>query len=165
LNYQFTLFCGVSYNRRMKTELNQLKLTSQNAAAHLLGLCLMSAAMVPVWIGCSPEAQRTADTNPAGVYTLASVDEKTVPCGLTHDGTTITIKSGVFTIETNGACRSLITFTVPSQGDMSREVKATYTRQGSELTLQWEGAGMTRGNLKGNQFTMTNEGMVFSYRK
>jgi len=31
--------------------------------------------------------------------------------------------------------------------------------------MQWEGAGMTQGQIKGNQFTMTNEGMVFSYRK
>jgi hypothetical protein len=48
---------------------------------------------------------------------------------------------------------------------MSREVKATYTRQGTQITMQWEGAGMTMGNVSGNTFTMTNEGMVFAYRK
>ena len=32
---------------------------------------------------------------------------------------------------------------MPSGGDSSREVKAAYTRQGSKLTIQWEGAGTT----------------------
>jgi hypothetical protein len=48
---------------------------------------------------------------------------------------------------------------------ITREVKATYTRQGSKLTMQWEGAGMTTGTVEGDMFTMNNEGMVFSYRK
>jgi hypothetical protein len=85
--------------------------------------------------------------------------------GLTHEGVTLTVKSGVFTITADGRCRSQMTFSVPQRGDMSRDVKATYTRQGNELTMHWEGAGTTLGSVHGNSFTMTNEDMVLAYQK
>jgi hypothetical protein len=120
--------------------------------------------------GCKPEAKVTtdkvaADINPVGSYTLVSVDGQNVPCTTAHEGHTMTIKAGMFTINGDGTCGSRITLSVPSRGDMNVDVKATYTRQGPELTMQWVGAGMTMGNVNGNTFTMTNEGMVFAYRK
>ena len=75
------------------------------------------------------------------------------------------IKSGTFTIAANGRCSSRMFFSVGSRKDMDLERKASYTRQGAELTMQWEGAGMTMGNVHDNTFTMTNEGMVFCYQK
>lgn len=56
-------------------------------------------------------------------------------------------------------------FALPSGADSSREVKATYTRQGSTLTTKRDGAGMTTGTVEGDPFTMNNEGMIFAYRK
>jgi hypothetical protein len=165
MNYQFTSFSHIGYNRIMKTELNTPNLKPQNATPHFLGLCLLSAILMLASTGCKQEAGSNANTNPTGVYTLVSVDGKSVPCSLTHEAAALTIKSGVFTIKTDSSCSSQITFSVPSRGDMSREVKATYTRQGAQLTMQWEGAGMTMGNVNGNSFTMTNEGTVFAYRK
>jgi hypothetical protein len=106
-----------------------------------------------------------ADINPAGTYTLMSVDGKPVPCALTHEGVNVTVKSGVFTISSDGTCSSKIIFSVPSNGDVNREVKATYTRQGAKLTMKWEGAGITMGNVESNTFTMDNEGMAFTYQK
>ena len=133
---------------------------------HFLGLCLISAFLVLVWTGCKKnEAGSNTNIDPTGVYALVSVDGQNVPCSTTHEGHTMTIKSGAFTINGDGTCGSRITLSVPSRGDMNVDVKATYTRQGPELTMQWEGAGMTMGNVKGNTFTMTNEGMVFAYRK
>jgi hypothetical protein len=159
------------YNGIMKkTEPNKSNIKLQSAMPHFLGLCLISAFLMLTGTGCKPEAKVTtdkvaADINPVGSYTLVSVDGKSVPCSLAHEGAALTIKSGVFTIKADSNCSSQITFSVPTRGDMSREVKATYTRQGAELTMQWEGAGMTMGNVNGNTFTMTNEGMVYAYRK
>jgi hypothetical protein len=118
-----------------------------------------------VLTGCTNESRAPAGIDPAGVYTLVSVDSKSLPGSLTHEGAAMTVKSGVFTINADGSCRSQTTFSVQSRPDTTREVKATYTRQGPELTMRWEGAGMTKGKIIGGQFTMTNEGMVFSYRK
>lgn len=154
------------YDCIMKTELNKSNIKLQSAMPHFLGLCLISAFLVLAWTGCKKnEAGSNANIDPTGVYALVSVDGKSLPCSLAHEGAALTIKSGVFTIKADSNCSSQITFSVPTRGDMSREVKATYTRQGAELTMQWEGAGMTMGNVNGNTFTMTNEGMVYAYRK
>jgi hypothetical protein len=138
-------------------------------------LYLLPLLMVSVWVGCKPEAKPTADTtsvgtaaadiNPVGTYNLVSVDGKKVPCTLQHEGQSPTINSGVFTINADRTCSSKVDFSLPSGGKTSREVKATYTREGSKLTMKWEGAGMTTGTIEGDTFTMNNEGMIFAYRK
>jgi hypothetical protein len=56
-------------------------------------------------------------------------------------------------------------FVPPSGAESTREVSATYMREGSQLNMQWKGAGKTSGTIKGNTFTMDNEGMVFTYQK
>jgi hypothetical protein len=158
--------------RTMKTKHNILNGENQHQPVkrHPLGWSLPALFLVLALAGCKPEAKVTADKvaadiNPAGVYTLASVDGKPVPCALTHEGVAMTVQSGVFTINADGTCSSKVNFSVPSHGDAIREVKATYTRQGAELTMVWEGAGTTIGSVEGNKFTMNNEGMVFAYHK
>ncbi len=135
-----------------------------------LRLLLPVLCMALAWTGCKPEAKdtkaTTAEINPAGTYALVSVDGKQVPCTITHEGHSPTIKSGSFVINADGTCSSKIAFAMPGGGgDAGREVKATYTRDGSKLTMKWEGAGTTAGSVEGNTFTMTNEGMVLLYRK
>jgi hypothetical protein len=149
----------------MNTKPNQPNLKLQNALSRLLGPCLISALLVLAGTGCKHEAGGNANLDLTGIYVLVSVDGKTVPCNVTHEGVAITVKSGLFTLQADGHCNSQSIFSVPPGRDVSREVKATYMRQGAELTMQWEGAGMTKGNVNGNTFTMTNEGMVFAYRK
>jgi len=156
---------GIRYIRVMKTQPNKSNLKLQNAMPYFPGLCLIAAFLVLAGTGCKNEAAANANLDPTGVYALVSVDGNSLPCNLTHEGASPTIKSEVFTIKADGNCSSQITFSVPERGDMSREVKATYTRQGAELTMRWKGTGMTMGNVNGNTFTMTNEGMVFAYRK
>ena len=75
------------------------------------------------------------------------------------------LESGAFVISPDGTCSSKLIFSMPGGGDSAREVKATYTRRGPTLTMQWEGAGTTTGNVEGDAFTMNNEGMIFVYRR
>jgi hypothetical protein len=124
-------------------------------------LCLAA-----LWTGCEPASKAPPpDSNPVGTYALVSVDGKAVPCSATHDGRNLEIKSGSFVISADGTCSSKITMTKPGGGDATIEVKATYTRQGATLNMKWERAGTTTGTVAGDTFTMTNEGMVFAYRK
>jgi hypothetical protein len=110
--------------------------------------------------------QATTNTvDPAGVYTLVSVDGKPVPASVSHEGATVTVRSGTFTINADGTCISRIVFAPPSGTEVTREVSATYTKDGSNLTMLWKGAGETVGTIDGATFTMNNEGMVFIYRK
>jgi hypothetical protein len=130
-----------------------------------MALGLLTATLLLAATGCKPGADANANPDPTGVYTLVSVNDKNVPCDLTHEGVTLTVKSGVFTINADGTCRSQMAFSVQSRGDQSTDMKATYTRHGTELTMQWQGAGMTTGKIEGPTFTMTNEDMVLAYRK
>jgi hypothetical protein len=97
-----------------------------------------------------------------GAYVLVSVNGSALP--FSHpEG--VVIRSGVFTINKDGTCGSTMTFSLPSGADANREVGASYTREGSKLTMTWTGAGTTVGTIEGSTFTMTNEGTVLVYRK
>jgi hypothetical protein len=110
-----------------------------------------------------PTPAKAAD--PAGVYALVSVNGKPVPAGITHDGVTFQVRSGAFTIRTNGTCSSRMVCVPPAGTEVTRDVDATYTKNGSKLTMKWNRAGQTVGTIDGNTFTMDNEGMVLVYRK
>lgn len=101
----------------------------------------------------------------SGVYALVMVNGKKVPAIVSHEGNHLPVRSGSFTISPDGKCTSKLTFVPPSGAESTMEVKATSTREGPKLKMQWEGAGMTTGTVEGNTFTMENEGMVFVYRK
>jgi hypothetical protein len=70
-----------------------------------------------------------------------------------------------FTVKADGTCATSTVFVPPSGKEATRDVSATHTKEGSKLTMQWQGAGMTTGTIEGNTFTMDNEGMVFVYKK
>ena len=98
----------------------------------------------------------------SGTYTLVSINGNRLP--FSHPEGAV-IRSGVFTINKDGTCSSKMTFSIPSGADASREVTASYTREGSRLTMTWTGAGTTIGTVEGNTFTMDNEGTVLAYRR
>jgi hypothetical protein len=110
-----------------------------------------------------PTTVNTAD--PAGVYALTSVNGKPVPASVTHEGATLQVRSGTFTINADGTCSSKMICVPPSGTEATREVSATYIKDGPKLTMQWKGAGRTVGTIDGNTFSMENEGMVLLYRK
>lgn len=127
-------------------------------------LCL-GLVIVLCMAGCSKQKPALQSDEPAGAYALVSVNGNQVPADVDHDGVTLKVLSGMFTINDDGTCRSKTVFVVPSGTETEREVNATYTQDGPTLTMQWEGAGMTVGVVEGNTFTMDNEGMVFVYSK
>jgi hypothetical protein len=88
-----------------------------------------------------------------------------VPASISHEGVELQVRSGSFIINEDGTCNSKTVFVPPSGTEVTREVTATYTRDGSRLTMQWKGAGITEGIVQGDVFTMDNEGMVFVYEK
>ncbi len=124
-------------------------------------LALIALCALP---GCKAKPVASRESNLAGAYNLVSVDGKPLPCAVAHAGSP-TVTAGVFTLNPDGSCSSRIVMSTPSGGDMTREVKATYTRTGTKLTMNWTGAGTTTGDLSGDTFTMNNEGIVFAYRK
>lgn len=157
----------------MKTNQNSVlfNINFSTKAALQLG-CLLAAGMF--LSGCNEPASPAPPAPPAasakaadivGVYALISVNGKNVPASVSHDGTGVQVRSGSFTINADGTCGTKTVFVPPSGQEATREVSATYTKDGAKLTMQWKGAGMTVGTVDGNTFTMDNEGMIFVYRK
>lgn len=99
------------------------------------------------------------------VYQLVSVDGKDVPCTIKHGGTPMNVHSGTFTISTNSQVTSVMTVSLGDKKNIRVERQATCTVKESELTMKWQNAGTTKGRVAGQTFTMTNEGMVFIYKK
>jgi hypothetical protein len=143
---------------------NRNRIKTITIAERALRLCSLLAVSLLLY-GCKPEGKVAKDTAPTGTYALVSVDGKQVPATIDHDGTAIKVNSGTFTINADGTCSTKTVFVPPSGAEASKEVSATYTREGSKLTMQWSGAGTTTGTVEGNTFTMNNEGMLFVYRK
>jgi hypothetical protein len=100
-----------------------------------------------------------------GVYTLVSVNGNAVPASVSHQGVMLQVRSGEFAINADGTCKSKTVFVPPGGNEVTREVNATYTKDGMTLTMKWEGAGITVGTVEGDEFTMDNEGMIFVYKK
>ena len=150
----------------MKTNPQPASVELQTYTPRIVALCLLAILLLLILTGCKGNAAAgSAKLDPAGVYSLASVDGKSVPCVISHQGPDMKIQSGTFTITADGRCSSAITISVADKRDINVVTKATWTCQGTALTMRWEGAGTTLGNVSGNNFTMTNEGMVFAYRK
>lgn len=122
-------------------------------------LVVMLAALA----GCKRTSPtETAANDPAGVYTLVTVDKVKIPGIVSHHGTDVMLHSGTFIINADKTCISKTVFTSQK---IHREVKGSYTQDGSSLNMQWIGAGRTEGVIKGDTFTMNNEGMIFTYKK
>jgi hypothetical protein len=134
------------------------------AANASLGAALLLAAVVLLF-GCGKTSLRPSGPDPSGVYALISVNSTKVPASVAHEGATLQVRSGTFTINADGTCDSKIIFVPPSGIESTRKVKATYTQDGAKLRMKWEGAGITTGTIHGDTFTMNNEGMVFAYQK
>ena len=127
-------------------------------------LCVLVAAGLAA-SSCKKQELASDAGDVAGVYALVSVNGNPVPTSVSHEGVTLQVLSGSFIINADGTCSSKTIFVPPSGSEMTREVTATYTKDGSKMTMQWEGAGTTVGTVEGNTFTMDNEGMVFVYKK
>jgi hypothetical protein len=146
----------------MKAHQMNLRVRALINTAKLFNLIISAGLLLAA---CSHEAKLGNANDATGVYTLVSVNGSKLPATVSHDGAQLQVRAGAFTIAADGTCGSKVVFVPPSGVEATREVKASYTRNGSKLTMHWQGAGMTTGSIENNTFTMDNEGMTFAYRK
>lgn len=175
---EFRLFISVQYincfrviNGRIIILLGSISNPEKNEATEMnLQItktlkCYFTLVVVLVMSSCVNQETIYSDAGLVDVYTLTSINGNQVPASVFHQGATLQVLSGTFTIKANGTCDSKTVFVPPSGSEVVREVTAIYTQDGSRLTMQWKGAGITFGSVQDNTFTMVNEGMVFVYRK
>lgn len=111
----------------------------------------------------SPDVASTQEIS--GTYRLETINGAPLPFTVTHEPPGVRVMSGSLTINPDGTCTSNTSLELPSGEASTREVRATWTRDGSTLTISWEGAGTTTGTIGDGTFTMENEGQVLVYRK
>jgi len=163
MNYRFSH--RRNYLAPMNTTSHSRTRSTKFLTPRSVALALLATLTVVILSGCRSNNPTTTSVDPTGIYQLTEVDGKAVPCETRHGDTPMTIHSGVFTINADGTCASLMKFSVRGHQEVGREVKATYILTGADLTMKWEGAGTTRGTVEGNTFTMINEGMKLSYQR
>jgi hypothetical protein len=150
-------------------------ITARSTARLAIAL-LVACTLLP---GCRPAAEPASSPPPlqaattgtaqpadfSGTYALVSVNGSTLPYTMTHEGPGLQVTSGAFVIRADGTCTSTIAFVLPNGQTSSREVGATWTRDGTKLSMSWQGAGTNTGTVEGSTFTMDNEGQIFVYRR
>jgi hypothetical protein len=102
---------------------------------------------------------------PVGEFALVGVDGQNLPATVRHGDRAVEVRSGSLSFGTDGTCRSETRFSVASGREIHRVVQANVRAEGGDVVLRWQGAGLTRGRLTGDQFAMTNENSVFVYRR
>jgi len=101
-----------------------------------------------------------------GAYRLVSIDGHSLPYAPMHDGRTgPLVRASTFDMREDGTFVSTGSYGLPSGETLSRDFSGTFTRQDSLLTFTWNGAGQTTATYDGDQFTMVNEGIRFTYRR
>src|ERR1017187_9205434 len=96
------------YNGNMKTQTLSPDTRLENYLPRLVALSLLAVLLLLALAGCKNTPRTTAAIHPAGVYTLISVDGKSVPCNLTHEGVAMIVKSGSFIINAEGDRKSVV---------------------------------------------------------
>ena len=122
----------------MKTEQNLISATWSTRRVLQLVFLLTAGILLSA---CKQESKVVDVADPTGVFTLVSVNGNKVPASVSHDGTPLQVRSGSFTIKADGTCGTTTVFVPPSGKEATREVSATYTKEGSKVTMQWQGAG------------------------
>ena len=133
---------------------------------------LRSVLLVVIVMGLSLSCNTIAPGKAAesfgltGTYSLISIDGHPVPYAPTHEGQQAPeVVSSTLTLNSGGTFVSTMSYANASGGTMSRDFKGTYTREGSDFNLKWEGAGQTKITMDGSTLTMDNHGILFVYQK
>jgi len=121
----------------------------------------LSLAVALALAACGGEAD-----DPTGTYDMVSIDGNALPYAPTHQGQKgPEIVSGSLTLNADGTFAFSMGYRLPGGATQSNNLKGTYTMEGSECRLKWEGAGTTPGDWEGDTFSFNNEGMVFAFER
>lgn len=127
---------------------------------------VMLMLVATAFVSCSQlDKNASGSPNPVGIYQLIEVDGKKVPASVSHHGNQLEVLSGAITFHQHNTCSSKTVFIAPNGSEISREVDASFSRNGSRLTMKWRRAGTTTGTIQNDIFSMNNEGMIFVYSK
>ena len=102
----------------------------------------------------------------AGVYTLVSLNGQALPTSVAEGGRQIEVVSGTLTLGSDHTVRVSTSYRLsPGAAPATNEVSGTYSIQGDALTFSYSNGGRNSGTLDGDTLRVTNEGVVWTYRR
>lgn len=101
-----------------------------------------------------------------GTYVLVTVDGKTLPARLAEGGMLVEVDSATLTLGNGGSLRMSTSFRVGPEGRAATNVvTGSYAMNGAMLTFTYQNGGRNAGSLSGSTLQMTNEDLVWVFRK
>jgi len=129
-------------------------------------LLVMVFCVLPMACETTGEDKMAGETDISGTYNLVSIDGNPIPYAPMHGGQRVPeVVEGSLTMREGGAFASAMEYVDASGKSLSRSFAGTYTPDGTEFILKWQGAGTTKVVIEDNILTMNNEGMLFVYEK
>ena len=102
----------------------------------------------------------------AGTYVLQSLDAKVLPASITEGGMSVEVTASTMTLTAGDSIQVSTTFRVSSAATpITQVVRGTYRVQGTTLSFSYENGGTNSGTLNGSTLQMTNDGVVWLYRR
>ncbi len=129
-----------------------------------LKLCFLLAAGLVV-SACNNRDSDTNGRDITGEYALVATNGNKLPADITLEGTTLKVRSGTLTLNADGTCTSETIFITPPGDEVTRQGKATYTKEGSKLDILWKGDVASVGTIEGNTLSVDGGGMLLEYKK
>jgi hypothetical protein len=100
-----------------------------------------------------------------GTYALASLNGRPLPTTISEGSTQVEVLSGTLTLGAGNGLRVSTTFRSSGGAPVTQDVSGTYRLQGSSLTFSYTNGGANTATLTGDTLQMTNEGVVWLYRR
>ncbi len=107
--------------------------------------------------------------NVAGLYTLETIDGDPLPVLLVQVGDNkIEVTAGSVTLNADRTCSDSLTLETTQSGNVESDTASelcTYTTDGQAITLTYTDNTVSVGTIIGSALTITDDGVVFIFRK
>ena len=130
-------------------------------------LLVAGVAAGGMW-ACGDES--TSPSSIAGTYNLLTIDGLNLPVTVIQvDVGTVEVMSGFERLNTDGTFSESLTLRTTEDGQVSTKVATdggSWTQSGPAIAFTYGGSGDTfTGSVSGDRLTITQEGVVFVFRK
>jgi hypothetical protein len=137
-----------------------------------IGIVLLVVMLLalPLAVNLKPAHAVQSPTETKGdTYNLVSLAGKPVPCPGPGDADFVFTSGSTITMNNDGMYAVLFQFAKPGGGTFGVDFNGTYTKEGSDCTLDWtEKTGkklQVKVTIDGSTLTMTDEGILYVFQK
>ena len=129
---------------------------------------MLLALMLPL-AACGDDSTGPGETNITGTYTLQTVGGSPLPATLDQRGADrLQITAGRTTLNQDRTFSQSLTLRITQSGAVTTTefpLNGTYTQNNNAIIFRYNDGEEAAGSISGNTLTITDEGLVFVFRK